>query len=246
MSPIEVAAEELGSPSPFLETEVAPKRQPWWLFAAAIAAVVVAVVAVVVLTRGGRGDQPVEPTPAPVVVLPPTETPVAPLEEAPAEPVVVPAAATPRPPTPTPTATETPTETPTETATPLPAAPAATRVPPTATPAPPTATFTPAVREGDLVTAGPGVTRPVLVRQVDPEYPKLAQRMGIDGEVEVEVLVGPDGAVEDVRVVNVSRTGVGFERATIDAVRQWRYKPATKSDVNVRMWVPARVRLTLR
>jgi TonB family protein len=102
------------------------------------------------------------------------------------------------------------------------------------------------VREGDLVTAGPGVTRPVLVRQVDPEYPKLAQRMGIDGEVEVEVLVGPDGAVEDVRVVNVSRTGVGFERATIDAVRQWRYKPATKSDVNVRMWVPARVRLTLR
>jgi serine/threonine protein kinase len=41
MSQIEVAAEELGSPSPFLETEVAPKRQPWWLFAA-IAAVVVA------------------------------------------------------------------------------------------------------------------------------------------------------------------------------------------------------------
>jgi TonB family protein len=246
MSQIEVAAEELGSPSPFLETEVAPKRQPWWLFAAAIAAVVVAVVAVVVLTRGGGGDQPAEPTPAPVVVLPPTETPVAPPEEAPAEPVVVAAAATPRPPTPTPTATETPTETPTETATPVPDAPTPTRVPPTATPAPPTATFTPAVREGDLVTAGPGVARPVLVRQVDPEYPKLAQRMGIDGEVEVEALVGPDGAVEDVRVVNVSRTGVGFERATIDAVRQWRYKPATKGDVNVRMWVPARVRLTLR
>ena len=185
--------------------------------------------------------------PAPIVVLPPTETPVALMEEAPAEePVAAAPAATPRPPTLTPTATETPTETPTETATPVPDAPTPTRVPPTATPAPPTASFTPAVREGDLVTMGAGVERPVLVRQVDPEYPKLAQRMGIDGEVEVEVLVGPDGAVEDVRVVNVSRTGVGFERATIDAVRQWRYKPATKSGVNVRMWVPARVRLTLR
>jgi TonB family protein len=244
---LEAAAEELGSEGPFLETELAAKRQPWWLFVAGIAAVVVAVVAVVVLTRGGGGDQPVEPTPAPIVVLPPTETPVALMEEAPAEePVAAAPAATPRPPTLTPTATETPTETPTETATPVPDAPTPTRVPPTASPASPTATFTPAVREGDLVTMGSGVVRPVLVRQVDPEYPKLAQRMGIDGEVEVEVLVGPDGAVEDVRVVNVSRTGVGFERATIDAVRQWRYKPATKGGVNVRMWVPARVRLTLR
>jgi protein TonB len=93
---------------------------------------------------------------------------------------------------------------------------------------------------------GPGVTRPVLLNQVDPEYPRMAQRIGVEGEVEVEILVGPDGAVEDVRVVNVSRTGVGFERATTDAVRQWRYKPAIKNNVNVRMWVTARVRLTLR
>jgi protein TonB len=117
---------------------------------------------------------------------------------------------------------------------------------PTATPAPPTPTPTTAVREGDLVTFGPGVTRPVLLSQVTPEYPKMAQRMGVDGEVQVEVLVGPDGAVEDVRVVSVSRTGVGFERATTDAVRQWRYKPATKNNVNVRMWVPVRVPFSLR
>jgi TonB family protein len=245
---VEEAAEEALSPSPFLPTEAAATRQPWWLFAVAIAAVVVAVVVGVVLTRGGGGDELVEPTPAPVIMLPPTETPTVSPQEAPEEPVVAPAAATPRPATatPTPTATETPTEVPTEIATPAVAAPTATRVPPTVTPAPPTPTFTPAVREGDLVSMAAGVSRPVLVRQVEPEYPKLAQRMGIDGEVEVEVLVGPDGAVEDVRVVNVSRTGVGFERATIDAVRQWRYKPATKSGVNVRMWVPARVRLTLR
>jgi TonB family protein len=87
--------------------------------------------------------------------------------------------------------------------------------------------------------------RPVLVRQVDPSI-QVATGWASTARSRWRVLVGPDGAVEDVRVVNVSRTGVGFERATIDAVRQWRYKPATKSDVNVRMWVPARVRLTLR
>jgi len=223
--------------SPLFETEVA-KQKPWWLFVAA-AAVAVAVIAVVFLTRGGGGGGSPEPTPAPVVVLPPTETPGPPPEEVEAVPVVAPPVATPRTPTPTPTVTETPTEVPTET--PPPAVATPTRVLPTATPAPPTPTPTTAVREGDLVTFGPGVTRPVLLSQVTPEYPKMAQRMGVDGEVQVEVLVGPDGAVEDVRVVSVSRTGVGFERATTDAVRQWRYKPATKNNVNVRMWVPVRV-----
>ncbi len=245
-APQPVVMPEPVAASSYLETEAPAKQSQWWLFAAA-AAVVVAVVVGVVLTRGGGGDESAEPTPAPVVFVPPTETPAVPLGEVPAEEsAAAPAVATPRPPTQTPTATETPTETPTEIATPLPDAPTPTRVPPTATPAPPTPTPTPAVQEGDLVTMGPGVTRPVLVNQVDPEYPRMAQRMGVDGEVEVEILVGPGGAVEDVRVVNVSRTGVGFERATTDAVRQWRYKPATKNNVNVRMWVAARVRLTLR
>jgi len=233
--------------SPFLEAEAPTARSQWWMFAAAAVVVVVAIVAFVMTRGDGGGGEPVEPTPAPMVVVPPTETPLAAPEDVVAEePVAAAAAATPRPPTATPTATETPTEIPTETATPLPEAPSPTRVAATATPAPPTATPTPAVREGDLVTIGPGVTRPVLVNRVDPEYPKMAQRLGADGEVEVEILVGPDGAVEDVRIVNVSRSGVGFERATTDAVRQWRYTPATKNNVNVRMWVNARVRLTLR
>ena len=244
--PEPVVAPEPFIPSPYFEAEAPAKQSQWWLFAAA-AAVVVAVVVGFLLTRGGGGGESAEPTPAPVVFVPPTETPAVVAEEATAEePGGAPAVATPRPPTPTPTPTATPTEVPTETETPLPDAPTPTRVPPTATPGPPTPTPTPAVREGDLVTMGPGVTRPVLLNQVDPEYPRMAQRLGVDGEVEVEILVGPDGAVEDVRVVNVSRTGVGFERATTDAVRQWRYKPAIKNNVNVRMWVTARVRLTLR
>ena len=245
--PAPVVMPEPVTDSPFLEAEAPTARSQWWMFAAAAVVVVVAIVAFVMTRGDGGGGEPVEPTPAPMVVVPPTETPLAAPEDVVAEePVAAAAAATPRPPTATPTATETPTEIPTETATPLPEAPSPTRVAATATPAPPTATPTPAVREGDLVTIGPGVTRPVLVNRVDPEYPKMAQRLGADGEVEVEILVGPDGAVEDVRIVNVSRSGVGFERATTDAVRQWRYTPATKNNVNVRMWVNARVRLTLR
>ncbi|HOC42858.1 MAG TPA: TonB family protein [Thermoanaerobaculales bacterium] len=241
-APVPVTPYEPPPEGPLFETEAA-KQKPWWLYAVA-AAVFVGVIAAVLLTRGGGEGETPEPTPAPVVMVPPTETPVPPLEEAAPAPAVASPAATPRTPTATPTVTETPTELPTET--PPPAAATPTRVPPTATPAPPTPTPTAAVREGDLVTPGPGVTRPVLLTQVTPEYPKMAQRTGVEGEVEVEVLVGADGAVEDVRVVTVSRPGVGFERATTDAVRQWRYKPATKNNVNVRMWVTVRVPFSLR
>ena len=146
---------------------------------------------------------------------------------------------TPVPPTPTPTETETPEPTLTPT---LP--PTATPVPPTATPIPPTPT--PSVREGDIVTPGPGVIVPTVIFQEQPQYPVKARSMQVDGLVDAEALVGINGVVEDVRIVNVSRKKVGFEEATENAVMKWRYKPATKKGVKVRMWVPIRVPFRLR
>jgi len=146
---------------------------------------------------------------------------------------------TPVPPTPTPTETETPepTVTPTQ-------PPTATPIPPTATPIPPTPT--PSVREGDIVTLGPDVIVPTVIYQEQPQYPAKARSMEVDGLVDAEALVGINGVVEDVRIVNVSRKKVGFEEATENAVMKWRYKPATKKGVKVRMWVPIRVPFRLR
>jgi protein TonB len=145
--------------------------------------------------------------------------------------------ATPRPPTATPTATELPTEVPTPTATRVPPTP--TRVPPTPTPIPPTPT--PSVREGDIVAEGPGVIRPVVMSQASPLYPRAAQRMGLSGEVQLQALIGINGAGEQVRILKVSHKNMGFETESEKAVRQWRYKPATKNGVKVRMWITIRI-----
>ncbi len=147
---------------------------------------------------------------------------------------------TPIPPTPTPTDTHTPE--PTETPTPPP--PTATPVPPTATPIPPTPT--PSVREGDIVTPGEDVNFPVVIQREQPEFPTRAQTMQAEGVVEATALVGIDGAVEEVRILSVSRTGAGFEQATEEAIMKWRYKPATKKGVKVRMWVKIRVPFILK
>ncbi len=148
---------------------------------------------------------------------------------------------TPIPPTatPTPTATETPTPTPTSTPVPPTATPR-----PTATPIPPTAT--PSVREGDIVVAGTGVIAPVVIFREQPVYPTRAQAMQVEGVVEAEALVGIDGGVEDVRILSSTRKGVGFEKSSEDAIMKWRFKPATKKGVKVRMWVSIRIPFRLR
>ena len=70
--------------------------------------------------------------------------------------------------------------------------------------------------------------------------------MQVEGVVEAEALVGIDGGVEEVRIFNSSRKGVGFENATEEAIMKWRFKPATKRDVKVRMWVSIRIPFRLR
>jgi len=144
---------------------------------------------------------------------------------------------TPTPIPPTPTPTETPTPVPSATPTPVP--PTATPVPPTATPIPPTPT--PSVREGDIVVPGPEVVEPVPMFRESPKYPPMARQMKLTGVVDLQALVGIDGSVEEIRISSVSPKNVGFEAATENAIKNWRYKPATKKGVKVRMWVSIRV-----
>ncbi len=234
---------ELGATGPTLEEapelvdpyaygEPDKKKIPVWIFVAGAAVVVLA--AALFFLLGGGGEEEMPSIPIPVVAETPTETPTP--EVVMEEPVAaVPPTATPRPPTATPTETETPTPTETPTATEVP--PTATPVPPTATPRPPTPTGTPAVREGELVALGPEVIPPVLIHDVQPEKPRMAERLNESGNVVAEVLVGPDGSVEDVRFIKVSPPNMGFEKTTEEAVRQFRYKPATKHGVKVRVWI---------
>lgn len=250
-----VIGPETGAEEPPGETPPPKKKLPIPLLAG-IGALILVVVALGLIFRGGRGEAPpvvaAVPTVSPTPSVPPaTPTPTEELRNMvrqQAEALVAAKEkemrqrlkkelATPTPePTATPTETPTPEPTPTPTATPLPTAT------PTATPIPPTPT--PSVREGDLVALGPGVTPPVPIQKVEPHFPPLARQMGASGEVRLRVLVGPDGSVEKVQILRVSRHGVGFERAAEDAVRQWRYRPAIKKGTRVRVWVPIRIPFT--
>lgn len=70
--------------------------------------------------------------------------------------------------------------------------------------------------------AGGQISQAQLMFKRDPEYPKLAQQMGVRGTVELIATIGADGRVKGVKVVK----GPGMlTKAAQDAVMQWVYKP---------------------
>ena len=69
-------------------------------------------------------------------------------------------------------------------------------------------------------------------RYVPPEYPQDALKRAIGGEVRVRITVDADGKVKSAAVVNSSPADV-FDRAALDAVRRWRFKPLAADNPNL-------------
>jgi eukaryotic-like serine/threonine-protein kinase len=113
-----------------------------------------------------------------------------------------------------------------------PPAPRAEAPPRRRTPAP---TRTP-LAEGTLVEMGPGIVPPRRLRGETPSYPAEARRRRQEGSVTVSMIVTETGAPVDIRVVNSA--GALLDEAALQAVRTWRFEPARKDGVKVRVrWV---------
>ena len=63
------------------------------------------------------------------------------------------------------------------------------------------------------------------IAKTAPSYPELAKRMHVTGKVRVEVDIAASGAVNNARLVGGNPV---FEKSAIDAVKQWRFEPASK------------------
>jgi TonB family protein len=91
---------------------------------------------------------------------------------------------------------------------------------------------------------GSGIAPPTLQREVKALYTDEARRRVIEGDVVLEIVVRRDGSVGNVRVLHT--LGAGLEQKAIDAVRQWRFGPATRQGVPVDVVVEVSVGFTLR
>lgn len=65
-------------------------------------------------------------------------------------------------------------------------------------------------------------TSQVLTHRVRPEYPLLARQMKVQGSVVLDAMIGKDGGIQDLHVVQGPTI---LADAAREAVRQWRFKP---------------------
>lgn len=90
---------------------------------------------------------------------------------------------------------------------------------------------------------GGDVKAPVPVSRLAPRYPELARIARIQGVVFLEAVIEKDGSVADVRVTR--DIGFGCGPAALEAVRSWRYSPATLNGRAVSVYLTIRVTFTL-
>ena len=74
---------------------------------------------------------------------------------------------------------------------------------------------------------GPGPIKPEVMAKrrisaVMPTYPEAAKKAGIEGTVVLDAVIGKDGSVEHLAVVSGPKE---LQSSSLEAVRQWKYKP---------------------
>jgi TonB family protein len=80
-----------------------------------------------------------------------------------------------------------------------------------------------------VYSAGPGhgVSAPMPIHTVEPEYSELARKAHISGSVLVYAEIDPQGHPRNLRVVQ--SMGMGLDEKALEAVAKWLFKPGTRN-----------------
>lgn len=79
-------------------------------------------------------------------------------------------------------------------------------------------------------TVGRGVSAPRAIERPHPRYTAEAMRARITGPVTMTAVVGPEGNVTDVQLVQSLDPHFGLDRAAVDTVSKWRFEPGRLDD----------------
>jgi TonB family protein len=91
--------------------------------------------------------------------------------------------------------------------------------------APPASSSAPEPNTGNAerVHVKEGVVAGHIIKKVQPVYPQLAKAWRIEGRVRLGALIGKDGKIKELHVVDPA--GLGLEEEAARAVQKWEYQP---------------------
>lgn len=89
------------------------------------------------------------------------------------------------------------------------------------------------------VVLAQGIKPPKSIYAPAPDYPPSAVRDGVRGTVTVQLTVPTDGVPKDITVVKGVRSDI--DQKAVEAVREWRFAPATKDGKPISLTVNVHV-----
>jgi TonB family protein len=102
------------------------------------------------------------------------------------------------------------------------------------------------LKEGDLVPLELAETPPEVTKKVAAIYPDWARTSGLEPTVTVGALISETGKVIRTRIIEGAKNAAGFNQAAEQAVRLWKFRPATIKGLRVKVWLPVSVRFRVR
>jgi TonB family protein len=90
-----------------------------------------------------------------------------------------------------------------------------------------------AADSGFYPIAGGLSSPPLLLRQVEPAYTEEARAARVHGAVVLQVEIDPSGKVAMTHITVIRSLGLGLDEKAIEAVKQWKFKPATRNGTPV-------------
>jgi protein TonB len=88
------------------------------------------------------------------------------------------------------------------------------------------------------------MTKPEVIHRVEPRYSEQARRAGVQGMVIVEAVIDEQGNVTNVRLVR--GLPMALDQAAMQAVQQWRFKPALLNGRPVKVFYTLTVNFTIQ
>lgn len=88
---------------------------------------------------------------------------------------------------------------------------------------------------GGIMDADKVDSPPKVLKEGSLVFPLRAEREGVEGIVEILLVIGTNGFVENVKIVSSSVTGYGFEEAALKSAREMKFSAAQNQGVPVRV-----------
>jgi protein TonB len=94
------------------------------------------------------------------------------------------------------------------------------------------------VKMGDLVPLTQVDSEPEPIKKVQPEYPPSAMAFNVQGQLVVNTLISENGDVLKTIIIRRIKNSRGLNESGEKAIQQWKFKPAIKDGVPVKVWKP--------